>query len=101
LKPPNGVVTRTEVLELIEIVPVSRARATRMARPELDVQTEPERPKMLSLAMRTASASSSNGMTATIGPKISSRATPAAGATGDRTVGGDQKPRPAGAVPRM
>jgi len=44
LKPPNGVVTRTELFELIEIVPVSTARATRRARAPFCVQIEPERP---------------------------------------------------------
>jgi hypothetical protein len=41
LKPPNGVVTRTEVFELIEIVPVSRARATRSAFAPSFVQIAP------------------------------------------------------------
>jgi hypothetical protein len=44
LKPPNGVETRTELFELIEITPVSIARATRSARAPSRVQTEPERP---------------------------------------------------------
>src|SRR2546423_13682944 len=101
LNPPNGVVTRTELLELIEIVPVSKARATRRARPALFVQIEPDSPYTVSLAIRIASASSANGITATIGPKISSRATRSAGATGDRTAGANQKPAPLGAVPRI
>ena len=55
----------------------------------------------MSLASRIASASSSNGTTATTGPKISSRhcgepaCRPAA-----RTVGGNQKPGPSGQSPR-
>src|SRR5436853_6820166 len=97
LKPPNGVVTRTEVLELIEMVPVSSARATRIARPALEVQTDPDSPQIESLAMRIASASSSKGMTAATGPKISSLAARSPGATGDRTVGGNQNPGPVGA----
>src|SRR2546423_4114362 len=100
LKPPNGVVTRTDVLELIEIVPVSSARATRIARPALFVQIDPESPYTVSLAIRIASASSANGITATIGPKISSRAARSVGATGESTVGGNQNPAPLGALPR-
>jgi hypothetical protein len=44
LKPPNGVVTRTEVFELTESVPASSARATRRALAPSRVQIEPERP---------------------------------------------------------
>ena len=56
------------------MLPVSKARATRSARPTSRVQIEPERPYCESLAMRTPSSSESNGITATTGPKISSRA---------------------------
>src|SRR6267142_761155 len=101
LKPPNGVVTRTELLELIEMVPVSSARATRIARPAFEVQIDPDRPYTVSLAIRIASASSANGITAATGPKISSRAARSFGETGDRTVGGNQKPGPLGALPRI
>ncbi len=44
LKPPNGVLTRTEVFELIDSVPVSSARATRIARAPSRVQIEPDSP---------------------------------------------------------
>jgi hypothetical protein len=44
LKPPNGVCTRTELLELTDRLPDSTPRATRSARPESRVQIEPERP---------------------------------------------------------
>jgi hypothetical protein len=44
LKPPNGVLTRTEVFELIDRVPVSIARATRSARAPSRVQIDPDRP---------------------------------------------------------
>jgi hypothetical protein len=44
LKPPKGVFTRTDVLELMEIVPVSIARATRSARAPSRVQIDPESP---------------------------------------------------------
>ena len=44
LKPPNGVDTRTDVLELIDSTPVSIARATRSALAPSRVQIEPERP---------------------------------------------------------
>ena len=53
-------------------LPVSTARATRSARPRFWVQIDPESPYGVSLAIATASASSSNGTTATTGPKISS-----------------------------
>src|SRR5207245_6137285 len=42
--PPNGVVTRTELFELIERTPVSIARAMRSARAESRVHTGPDRP---------------------------------------------------------
>ena len=52
---------------------VSRVRADmRTARPTPWVQTPAARPKSTSLAMRTASSSSSKGITARIGPKTSS-----------------------------
>ncbi len=54
----------------------------------------------MSLAIRTASASPSNGITAAIGPKISSRAARSSLETGQSTVGGNQKPGPSGALPR-
>ena len=44
LKPPNGVETRTEELQLIERTPVSSARATRSARAPLVVQIDPDEP---------------------------------------------------------
>ena len=74
LKPPNGVDTRTDEFELTDRTPVSRARATRSARPPSRVQIEPESPYAESFAIRTASASSANAMTAATGPKTSSRA---------------------------
>src|ERR687895_104086 len=56
---------------------------------------------MVSFARRTASSSSSKGITATTGPKISSRAALSSFETGARTVGGNQKPGPSGAEPRI
>ena len=50
--------------------------------------------------MATASASSSNGTTATTGPKISSRKSALAGSAGATTVHGNQKPGPDGTSPR-
>ena len=64
LNPPNGVCTRTEPFELTEMAPVSSARATRIARAPSRVQIEPESPYGVSFAMRIASASSSNGISA-------------------------------------
>jgi hypothetical protein len=75
-------------------------RATRRARPRSRVQIDPDSPYSPSLAMRRASASSSNGTTATTGPKISSVSARCRGSLGVSTVGGNQKPGPAGAVPR-
>ncbi len=51
LKPPNGVVGRTELFELIEITPVSSARATRSARLPSRVQIDPESPNGVSFAI--------------------------------------------------
>src|SRR6266567_3828475 len=97
--PPNGVVTRTELFELIERTPVSIARAMRSARAESRVHTDPDRPYGVSLASRTASASSANGMTAATGPNTSSRATRSL-FFASTSVGGNQYPRPLGAEAR-
>src|ERR1700722_18525706 len=79
LNPPNGVQYRTEECEFTDRLPVSTPRATRIARPTLPVQIDPDRPYGVSLAIAIASASSANGAS---------------------TVGGYQKPGPSGAVPR-
>src|SRR5215469_15150234 len=100
LKPPNGDQYRTEEWEFTDKLPVSTARATRIARPTFSVQMDPERPYGVSFASAMASASSANGVTVTTGPKISSVYAGAAAATGARTVGGYQKPAPSGALPR-
>ena len=97
LKPPNGVQYRTEECELTDRLPDSMPRLTRIARPTSRVQIEPDRPNSLSLAMRIASASSSNGTTATTGPKISSCSTRSAGSVG--VEDGRREPE-AGAVRR-
>src|SRR6266571_626084 len=99
LKPPNGVDGRTDEFELIERTPVSIARATRSARPPFSVQIEPERPYSESFAIRTASASSANGISAATGPKTSSRAMRSVGLA-STSVAGYQKPLPSGASPR-
>ena len=44
LKPPKGVETRTELLELMLSTPLSSARATRSARAPFSVQMEPDNP---------------------------------------------------------
>src|SRR5215470_11794345 len=100
LNPPNGVQYRTEECEFTERLPVSTPRATRIARPTLPVQMEPDRPYGESLAMAIASASSANGVTVTTGPKISSVYAGLPALTGASTVGGYQKPGPSGALPR-
>jgi hypothetical protein len=56
------------------MTPLSSARATRSARPPSRVQIDPDSPYGESLAIRIASASSSNGISAATGPKTSSRA---------------------------
>ncbi len=60
---------------------------------------EPDSPYSVSLALATASASSSKGMTATTGPKTSSRHTGSWPEVASTTVGGTQKPGPSGAEP--
>src|ERR1019366_7345636 len=94
--PPNGAFTRTEVLEFTESVPACTAFAMRRARLESRVQIEPDSPYGVSLARATAWASSSKGVTATTGPKISSRQTRSRGSTGARTVAGNHHPGPSG-----
>src|SRR5580692_313901 len=100
LKPPNGVQYRTDECEFTDRLPVSTARATRIARPTLPVQIDPDSPYGVSLASAIASASSANGVTVTTGPKISSAYAGASASTGASTVGGYQKPGPSGALPR-
>ena len=56
---------------------------------------------MVSLAIRMASASSSNGITTATGPKISSCTARWSSGTGHSTVGGNQYPGPSGAWPRI
>src|SRR3712207_4492259 len=92
LKPPNGVEYRTDEFEFTERVPLSTARATRSARPTSRVHIEPDRPYSVSWASRPASASSSNGSTATTGPNTSSRHTGSSVERGSTTVGGYQNP---------
>src|SRR5882757_10210703 len=100
LNPPNGVQYRTDACELTDRLPVSTARATRSARPMFSVQIDPDSPYGVSFATAMASASSSTGTTATTGPNTSSVNAGSSAATGARTVGGNQKPGPAGALPR-
>ena len=63
------------------------------------MKIEPDRPYSVSLAFATASASSSNGITATTGPKTSSRQIRVAGSSTVTTDGGTQKPSPSGVEP--
>src|SRR5438445_306617 len=100
LNPPNGVQYRTDECELTDRFPACTPRATRSARPTSLVQIEPDSPYSVSLAIAMASASSSNGCTVTIGPKISSVTTRCPAGTGANTVGGNQKPGPSGVLPR-
>src|SRR5689334_21149616 len=90
LNPPNGVEYRTEELEFTERLPDSTARATRSARPAFSVQIDPDSPNSVSLASRTASASSSKASTETTGPKISSRQEGSRPVSASSTVGGYQ-----------
>ena len=63
------------------------------------MKIDPDSPYSVSLAFATASASSSKGMTATTGPKTSSRQIRVAGSSTVTTDGGSQKPGPPGADP--
>ena len=93
LKPPNGVETRTELFELmLEHAGVERARDAQRAG-AVCVQIEPDRPYGVSFAIRIASASSSNGISAATGPKTSSRATRSS-FVASTSVHGNQKPAP-------
>src|SRR4051794_3526575 len=100
LNPPNGVAYRTEAFELTDRLPACTPLDTRSARPRSRVQIDPDSPYAVSLAIATACASSSNGSTATTGPKTSSRHTRSRTDVGRTTVGGYQKPGPSGAEPR-
>ena len=73
---------------LIPTVPDLIRAATRWPRAGSPVQTVAIRPYFTSFAMRIASFSSSNGITVTTGPKISSCATVIALSTFASTVGG-------------
>jgi hypothetical protein len=73
-------------LEFTEITPVRIPFETRIARPRSRVHTEPERPYSISFANRIASASVSNGIMHTTGPKISSCDTRHALSTSASTV---------------
>src|SRR3954452_16747619 len=99
LKPPNGVDGRTDELELIDRTPVSIARAMRSALAPSRVQIDPDSPYNDSFAIRSASASSSNGMSAATGPNTSSRAIRSSGPA-STSVAGYQNPLPDGASPR-
>jgi hypothetical protein len=59
---------------LTQMMPASNAFTTRIARKMSRVHTAAARPKLVSLAIRSASASSVKGMMLITGPKISSRA---------------------------
>ena len=85
---------------MTESTPVSSARATRSARAPSRVQIEPESPYGVSFAIRIASASSSNGITAATGPKTSSRATRSSFDGLARACTGTRSPGPSGASPR-
>ena len=91
LEPPNGVVTRTELFELIEITPVSIARDPQRLGPVAGPDRAREAVDGV-VGSSTASASPSNGITQATGPKISSVAARSEFETGASTVGGYQKP---------
>src|SRR5215471_8153522 len=86
LNPPNGVQYRTDECEFTDRLPVSTALATLIARPMFPVQIDPDSPYGVSLAIAMASASSSNGVTVTTGPNISSVYAGAWKLTGASTV---------------
>ena len=62
----------TELFEFTDSTPAWMPFAVRSALPMSRLQTEPDRPYGVALASRIASASVSNGMIETTGPKISS-----------------------------
>ena len=73
---------------LMPTIPDLMRAATRWPRDGSPVHTVANRPYLMSLAMRIASFSSSNGITVTTGPKISSCATVIRLSTFASTVGG-------------
>ncbi len=87
LYPPNGTSGWNHEPPFTQSVPVRMRRATAIARSSLALSTIPERPYCELFAIRTASSSSSYGMTARTGPKISSCAIVASGSTSTNNVG--------------
>ena len=74
------------------MTPVRMAFDTRMARPKSLVQIDPDSPYCVSLAIRIASSSVSNGIAHTTGPKISSWATRMSLRTSASTAGRRKNP---------
>ena len=87
MTPPNGVRRSRTLCELSQTMPASTCWAKLWARLRSLVQMYAARPYFTPLASSSASASVSNGVIATTGPKISSWKIRASGATSANTVG--------------
>jgi hypothetical protein len=85
--------SKSDLNPLWPMAPVRICPATSRARSTSAVNTAPCSPKMVSLAMRTASASSSAAITESTGPKISSCAMTDLLSTLPNTVGSMYQPR--------
>ncbi len=84
--------SKSDLNPLWPMAPVRIWPATSRARSTSAVKTAPCSPKIVSLAMRTASASSSAAMTESTGPKISSCAITELLSTFPNTVGSMYQP---------
>jgi hypothetical protein len=85
--PPNGVCGDSMLWSLTHTVPARTRAARSRARRRSVPHTEAARPKLVSLATRTASASSATLRIETTGPKISSREIRIWGLASTKTVG--------------
>jgi hypothetical protein len=88
LIPPNGKRGSDATKLFTKVEPASSFLATRSPRFISFVNTAAPKPKMVSLAIRTASSSSLAPMIAATGPKSSSSYAGMPGFTSTRTVGG-------------
>ena len=95
LKPPHGDAGSRRWWSLIHRMPKVSFEATRCARATSLVQIDAARPKRVPLAMRSASASSSNGITTVTGPNTSSWPISESGSTSYSAVACRKKPSPA------
>ena len=86
--PPNGRCTSAPIVPaLTYVMPASRSRIARKAALTSRVKIEDERPYLIPFETRIASSRSPTGMSAVVGPKISSCAIRICGSTSAKTVG--------------